>query len=154
MGISSLTFAQNANYVLRTNDTTFQSKGNPVITHKYTADPAALVYKDKVYLYTGHDVAPKKDARYVMHDWAVFSTSDMVNWTEHSVPLKTTDFAWAKDDAWAGQVIERNGKFYWYVAITHGTIHGKAIGVAVADNPLGPFKDARGSAIITNDMTT
>lgn len=154
MGISSLTFAQSANNVFRTNDTTFQAKGNPIITHKYTADPAALVYKDKVYLYTGHDVAPQKDARYVMHDWAVFSTSDMVNWTEHAVPLKTTDFAWAKDDAWAGQVIERGGKFYWYVAITHGTIHGKAIGVAVADNPLGPFKDARGSAIITNDMTT
>lgn len=32
-------------------------------------------------------------------------------------------------------------------------IEGKAIGVAVADNPLGPFKDARGSALITNDMT-
>ena len=154
VGISSLSYAQKANNIFRSNDTTFQSTGNPIITHKYTADPAALVYKDKVYLYTGHDVAPKDKARYEMHDWAVFSTSDMVNWTEHAVPLKTTDFAWAKDDAWAGQVIERNGKFYWYVAITHGTIHGKAIGVAVADNPLGPFKDARGSAIITNDMTT
>lgn len=135
-------------------DTVIHSEGNPIIRHKYTADPAALVYKDKVYLYTGHDEAPKTQARYVMHDWLVFSSPDMVTWTEHASPLKTTDFAWAKDDAWAGQVIERNGKFYWYVAITHGTIHGKAIGVAVADNPLGPFKDARGSAIITNDMTT
>jgi beta-xylosidase len=51
-------------------------------------------------------------------------------------------------------VVEHNGKFYWYVAVEHGTINGKAIGVAVADNPLGPFKDARGSALITNDMTT
>ena len=135
-------------------DTVIHATGNPIITHKYTADPAALVYKDKVYLYTGHDVAPDKQARYVMHDWLVFSSPDMVTWTEHAIPLKTTDFAWAKDDAWAGQVIERNGKFYWYVAITHKDIHGKAIGVAVADNPLGPFKDARGSAIITNDMTT
>lgn len=135
-------------------DTVIHSEGNPIIRHKYTADPAALVYKGKVYLYTGHDEAPKTQARYVMHDWLVFSSPDMVTWTEHASPLKTTDFAWAKDDAWAGQVIERNGKFYWYVAITHGTIHGKAIGVAVADNPLGPFKDARGSAIITNDMTT
>jgi hypothetical protein len=42
-------------------DTSFQSTGNPIITHKCTADAAALVYKDKVYLYTGHDVAsPKK----------------------------------------------------------------------------------------------
>ncbi|MBW4889496.1 glycoside hydrolase family 43 protein [Mucilaginibacter sp. HMF5004] len=127
--------------------------GNPIIRHEYTADPAAMVYKDKVYLYTGHDVAPKGRQGYVMHDWLCFSSSDMVTWTEHPSPLDVKAFAWAKDDAWAGQVIERNGKFYWYVAISHGTIHGKSIGVAVSDSPTGPFKDARGSAIITNDMT-
>jgi beta-xylosidase len=135
-------------------DTTIHANGNPIIRHKFTADPAAMVYKGKVYLYTGHDVAPTGRASYVMHDWLCFSSSDMVNWTEHPSPLDVKAFAWAKDDAWAGQVIERNGKFYWYVAISHGTIHGKAIGVAVSDSPTGPFKDARGSAIITNDMTT
>lgn len=132
----------------------FKIQGNPIITHKYTADPAALVYKDKVYLYAGHDQAPPKQERYVMHEWLVFSSSDMITWTEHPVPLKPADFSWASGDAWASQVIERNGKFYWYITASHATIHGKAIGVAVADNPLGPFKDARGSAIITNDMTT
>jgi beta-xylosidase len=154
LAVSYAFSAHATNTVSPVADTLIHATGNPIIRHKYTADPAALVYKDKVYLYTGHDEAPKNQARYVMHDWLVFSSPDMVTWTEHPSPLKTTDFAWAKDDAWAGQVIERNNKFYWYVAITHGTIHGKAIGVAVADNPLGPFKDARGSAIITNDMTT
>lgn len=144
---SSLAFAQQK-------DTTFTSNGNPIITHKYTADPAALVYKDTFYLYTGHDVAPKDKARYEMHDWLCFSTTDMKHWTEHPSPLNVKAFAWAKDDAWASQVIERNGKFYWYVAISHATIHGKAIGIAVADNPKGPFKDALGKALITNDMTT
>lgn len=128
--------------------------GNPVIHHKYTADPAALVYHNTVYLYTGHDEAPPRREGYVMKEWLCFSSTDMVNWTEHEVPLRVGDFAWAKADAWASQVIERNGKFYWYAAVEHGTIHGKAIGVAVADNPTGPFKDARGSALITNDMTT
>lgn len=135
-------------------DTVFHSNGNPIITHKYTADPAALVYNNKVYLYTGHDEAPAKLSNYRMHDWLCFSSTDMVNWTEHNTPLSTKDFAWASDDAWAGQVIPRNGKFYWYVAISHGTIHGKAIGVAVSDKPEGPYKDARGSALVTNDMTT
>ncbi|RYY27799.1 MAG: glycoside hydrolase [Sphingobacteriaceae bacterium] len=134
-------------------DTTFTSTGNPIIKHKFSADPGAMVYKDKVYLYTGHDVAPPREQSYRMHEWLCFSSADMINWTEHSSPLNVKDFAWAKDDAWASQVIERNGKFYWYVAITHNTIHGKAIGVAVADSPTGPFKDARGSALITNDMT-
>jgi beta-xylosidase len=135
-------------------DTSFKITGNPIITYKYTADPAAMVYKNKVYLYTGHDVAPEKRNSYEMHDWTCFSSSDMINWTEHVTPLSVKDFKWAKDDAWASQVIERNRKFYWYVAITHATIHGKAIGVAVADNPTGPFKDAIGAALITNDMTT
>ncbi|EOR96205.1 putative glycoside hydrolase, family 43 [Arcticibacter svalbardensis MN12-7] len=142
-----------SNNQINLKDTTFKSNGNPIIKHKYTADPAAIVYKDKVYIYTGNDVAPAGKSSYVMHDWLCFSSSDLVNWTEHPIPLRVTDFKWAQDDTWASQVIERNGKFYWYVAVEHGTIHVKSIGVAVSDSPTGPFKDARGSAIITNDMT-
>jgi beta-xylosidase len=127
---------------------------NPIIKDKYTADPAALVYKDKVYLYVGHDEAPNELNSYRMNEWLLYSSSDMVHWQEHPVPLKPTDFAWAKGDAWAAQVIERNGKFYWYVTVSHGTIHGKSIGIAVSDSPTGPFKDALGKALITNDMTT
>ncbi|TRW24735.1 family 43 glycosylhydrolase [Flavobacterium zepuense] len=126
---------------------------NPVIKGKYTGDPAALVYKDSVYLYAGHDEAPNDFNFYKMNEWLVYSTADMVHFKEHPVPLKTTDFKWAKGDAWAAQVIERNGKFYWYVTVEHATIPGKAIGVAVSDSPTGPFKDALGKALITNDMT-
>lgn len=134
--------------------TTAPVTNNPIIKDKYTGDPAALVYKDKVYLYAGHDEAPNDFNFYKMNEWLVYSTPDMIHWQEHPVPLKASDFAWAKGDAWASQVIERNGKFYWYVAVEHGTINGKAIGVAVSDSPTGPFKDALGKALITNDMTT
>ncbi len=130
------------------------SKGNPIITDKYTADPAAYVFGDSVYLYTGHDVAKAPKNSYEMNDWLVYSSADMVTWKEHKSPLSIKDFVWAKGDAWASQVIERDGKFYWYVAISHGTIHGKSIGIAVSDKPTGPFKDALGKALITNDMTT
>lgn len=146
---SSLIFAQEV-----TRDTTFRNEGNPLIRYKYTADPAAMIYKNRLYLYTGHDVCPPNQERYVMKDWCVFSTDDMKTWTEYPTPLSVKDFAWAKGDAWASQVIERNGKFYWYVAVEHAKIHGKAIGVAISDSPIGPFKDAKGSAIITNDLTT
>ena len=128
--------------------------GNPIIKHKYTADPAALVYGYSVYLYTGHDEPPPRKEGYVMNEWLCFSSADMINWHEHAVPMKVSDFKWAKADAWASQVIKRNGKFYWYAAMEHGSIPGKAIGVGVADKPEGPYKDARGSALITNDMTT
>ena len=68
-------------------DTSFVATGNPIIKHKFTADPAALVYKDKVYIYTGHDVAPEKRNGYEMHEWLLFSTSDMKTFTEHPSPL-------------------------------------------------------------------
>lgn len=144
-----LSFAAKAQPV---GDTLIQTTGNPLFHHLFTADPAAMVYKDSVYLYTGHDEAPKDAARYVMHDWQVFSSADMVNWTQHPSPLNVKAFSWAKGDAWASQVIECNGKFFWYVAVEGSG--GKAIGVAVADKPAGPFKDARGSALVTNSMTT
>ncbi len=47
--------------------------GNPIIRHKYTADPTVIVYHDTVYLYTGHDEAPSGEERYVMNDWLCFS---------------------------------------------------------------------------------
>lgn len=127
---------------------------NPVIRDRFTADPAALVYQGRVYLYTGHDEATPQDKHFVMRDWRVYSSTDLVNWKDHGSPMSARTFAWARSDAWASQVIERNGKFYWYAAVYHATINGYSIAVGVADSPAGPFKDARGSALITNDMTT
>ncbi len=128
--------------------------GNPIIKEKFTTDPAAIVYKDSVYLYTGHDEAPVGVNKFVMHEWLCYSSSDVVHWTEHPIPLRAKEFSWADDNAWASQVVERNHKFYWYVALKHKTITGCAIGVAVSDSPAGPFRDARGSALITNNMTS
>ena len=144
---------------IRTSDTafivqSFTATGNPIINHAYTADAAALVVGDSVYLYTGHDEAPAKENRYVMHEWLCFSTADMVHWKAHPSPLNVRAFSWAKGDAWASQVIEKNGKYYWFVAVEHATIKGKAIGGAVSDKPTGPFVDALGKALVTNDMTT
>ena len=124
---------------------------NPVIRHMYTADPSAMVYNDTFWLFTGHD---EGSTGYVMNDWHIYSSTDMVNWTTHGACLAVTAFSWASKDAWAGQCTYRNGKFYWYVPMTHRTISGKAIGVAVATKITGPYTDAKGSAIITNNMTT
>lgn len=126
--------------------------GNPIITHKYTCDPTAIVYNEKVYLYTGHDEAPVGVHEYIMNDWLCFSSADMVTWQEHTNPLKAIDFDWAKGDAYASKVIYHHNKFYWYVAISPNNDSGKSIGVALADNPTGPFKDLKGKAVITHNM--
>ncbi|WP_343305484.1 glycoside hydrolase family 43 protein [Chitinophaga niabensis] len=123
---------------------------NPIIQHKFTADPTVVSHNGTVYLYTGHDEAPIGSQEYVMKEWLCFSSTDLLNWREHPSPLKATDFSWAKGDAYASKVIHHERKFYWYAAVTHATIDGKAIGVAQADNPAGPFTDARGTALITS----
>ena len=118
---------------------------NPVIQTMYTADPAPRVYKDTVYLYTGHD--EDKSTWFTMKDWRCYTSTDMVNWTDRGSPLSLETFSWAKKDAWAGQCIPRNGKFYWYVPMNHETM-GMSIGVAVSDSPTGPFKDALGKPLV------
>lgn len=126
---------------------------NPLFTDVFTADPAPLVHQDTLYLYTGHDEAGDGEL-FRMNDWLVFSTKDMKHWTKHGPVMRATDFKWAAKDAWAAQVTEKNGKFYLYAPVNHDkTNPGFAIGVAVADSPLGPFRDARGTALVTNDMT-
>ena len=83
----------------------------------YTADPAPLVYNGRVYLYTGHD--EDGSTYFTMKEWRVWSSADMVNWTDHGSPMSLATFSWADADAWAGQAVDRNGKFYWYVPVTN-----------------------------------
>ena len=128
---------------------------NPILRDNFTADPAPLVVGDTVYLYVGHDMAKDKEM-FNMTDWLCYSSQDMKNWTAHGPIMKPTDFKWASKDAWAAQTVQKNGKFYFYATVQHDNSPGKggkAIGVAVADQPTGPFVDARGSALVSNDMT-
>ncbi|WP_262917449.1 family 43 glycosylhydrolase [Zunongwangia pacifica] len=83
----------------------------PIIQTKYTADPAPMVYNDTIFLYTSHD---EDDAEgFKMLDWLLYTSTDMVNWTEHGAVASLKDFSWAPQDngAWAVQCIERDGKF-------------------------------------------
>ncbi|MFV0522194.1 MAG: glycoside hydrolase family 43 protein [Mangrovibacterium sp.] len=129
--------------------------GNPIFDTPLTADPAVLTHNDTLYLYTGSDeAAPGKNA-FVMSKWYGFSTTDMVHWKNHGVILDVADFKWADRSAFAGHCIENNGKFWWYVPMIpkDSTLiehEGFAIGVAVADHPMGPYKDALGAPLVAD----
>lgn len=118
---------------------------NPIVQTWYTTDPAPMVHDGTLYVYTGHD--EDKADFFWMQEWRAYSTKDMVNWTDHGSPLAIESFAWADDRAWAAQCVERNGKFYWYVCLHSKLTNAMAIGVAVGDSPLGPFKDAIGKPL-------
>lgn len=121
---------------------------NPIVQTWFTSDPAPMVSGDRLYVYTGHD----EDAAdfFWMYEWRCYSTSDMVNWTDHGGLMGLNTFSWADDRAWASQCIERDGKFFWYICAHSKLSGGMAIGVAVGDSPTGPFYDALGRPLYEN----
>ena len=126
--------------------TSFLNAQNPIIQTSYTADPAPMVHDDKLYLYTSHD--EDNSTWFTMDDWRLYTTEDMVNWTDHGAVLEYTDFDWALKNAWAPAAIERDGKFYIYVPITDRS-NQNGIGVAVSDSPYGPFIDPLGKPLVS-----
>ncbi|WP_437597222.1 family 43 glycosylhydrolase [Sorangium sp. So ce590] len=118
---------------------------NPIVQTFYTADPAPMVHEGRLYLYTSHDEDVSVNNFYTMNDWRLYSTTDMVNWTDHGSPASYKTFRWGTGDAWAPQGVARNGKYYLYVPLNNAT--GARIGVGVSDNVAGPFMDPLGKEL-------
>lgn len=129
---------------------------NPIFTDRFTADPACTVVGDRLYAYVGEDKAAP-GGWFSMPHWVVYSTGDMTDWECHGPVLEAKAFPNANPNgAWAAQMVEKDGKYYYYVTLDD-TRNGKhMIDVAVSDSPLGPFVPARkdGTPLITDDMTT
>lgn len=122
-----------------------------------TADPSGHVWADgKMYLYTSHDEECQPD--FHMKNWHTFSSSDLVNWTDHGPSLSVDDLSWADNYAWAPDAAYKNGKYYLVFPAGKGVKDRKnpknstkwmGLGVAVSDSPTGPFKDAIGAPLWT-----
>ncbi len=139
---------------------TFVFAGNPIVRDKFTADPAPMVHDGRLYLYVGHDEfyegqdSASGGKEFNITEWLCYSTADMHTWADHGPVLRPTDFEWAVGEAWASQVVERDGKFYYYTTVQGGEPYvGKCVGVAVSDSPTGPFVDAIGKPLVSDDMT-
>ncbi|GEO06273.1 hypothetical protein AAE02nite_39370 [Adhaeribacter aerolatus] len=118
--------------------------GNPVFPGWY-ADPEGVIFGKKYWIYPTYS-APYNQQ--VLMD--AFSSPDLVNWTKHSRIIDTTQVKWAKRALWAPAVIEKDKKYYLFFGandIQNDQQLG-GIGVAVADNPAGPFKDLLGKPLV------
>ncbi|MFD5012079.1 family 43 glycosylhydrolase [Streptomyces chartreusis] len=119
--------------------------GNPFVDGWY-ADPDIAIYDGKYWVFP---TASKPYGEQTHLD--AFSSTDLVHWTKHSNVLTTADVTWAKYAVWAPAPVERDGKYYLYFAandIQNNSQLG-GIGVAVADRPEGPYKDALGKPLIS-----
>jgi arabinoxylan arabinofuranohydrolase len=131
--------------------------GNPLLAHKFGADPYALVYGDRVYLYMTGDVLEhdaegnvKENSYGGINKLAVISSDDLVNWTDHGyIHVAGRDGAakWATQSwapAVAHKVVDGKDKFFLYFAN-----NASGIGVLTADSPLGPWTDPLGKPLIS-----
>ena len=115
----------------------------PIMAHRHAADPSALVHGQRLYLYASNDDENGTNG-YSMTSIVCFSTEDLKNWTDHGIVFSATQHTTWASYAWAPSVVHRDGVFYLYFA--NG---GASIGVATSSLPTGPFRDARGSPLIS-----
>ena len=121
---------------------------NPFIMDQFTADPTARVFKDRVYVFPSHDIPAKpgkgRAGWFVMEDYHVFSSPNLTDWTDHGVIVSQNKVNWVDSTTfsmWAPDCIEKNGIYYFYFPANTKASFGKgsSIGVAIADNPAGPY---------------
>ncbi|OED92784.1 glycoside hydrolase family 43 protein [Vibrio breoganii] len=117
---------------------------SPLVTHMYTADPSAHVFNGKIYIYPSHDIETNQPLNdngdhFDMRDYHVISLDQPFGKaTDHGNALDVKDVKWAERQMWAPDAAEKDGKYYLYFPAKNaeGIFH---IGVAVADQPEGPF---------------
>ena len=133
------------------------SAGNPILSDGsyYSADPAPIVVGDTLYILAGRDEAKPDVNNFVMNEWEMFATQNVASkrWTLYPDIARPEMFAWSKPGhAYAGQIVQGADKrFYMYAPVEEGKREHAdpfVIGVAVADSPLGPWKDAHPSGPI------
>ncbi|MBX4179091.1 family 43 glycosylhydrolase [Streptomyces geysiriensis] len=111
---------------------------SPVLPGLY-ADPDVRYVDGRYWIYPTTDGFPGWSGT----RFKAFSSRDLVHWTDHGVILDLgPDVSWADGNAWAPAIAERDGKYYFYFCAE------QQIGVAVADSPAGPFKDALGGPLV------
>ena len=122
---------------------------NPIILDQFTADPAARVFGNSVYLYPSHDIMAKEGQGragwFCMEDYHVFSSDKLTDWTDHGVIVSQNKVKWADSTTysmWAPDCIFKNGRYYFvFPAQAKDTSNGRgfSIGVYVSEKPAGPF---------------
>ncbi len=146
---------------------------NPIITQRFMADPYAIEYNGRVYVYGSNDsdsMIPNGDGTYPKNSYRniksinCISSADLVNWTDHGEIQVASDENKGKEGIakWAGnswapaicynkvkdaETGEMKTKFFLYFANS-----ASSIGVLCADSPTGPWVDPIGKPMITRDM--
>lgn len=117
--------------------------GNPLFSGWY-ADPEGIIFGDKYWIFPTRSLPFEEQVSF-----DAFSSPDLKTWTLHENIIDTVEVKWAKRAMWAPSIIEKDGKYYFFFSANNIFKDGEGgIGVAVADNPEGPYKDLLGKPLI------
>ncbi len=126
--------------------------GNPIFSHALGADPYAMEYDGRVYVYmTADDYQYDANGNVIDNNFSyiktfrVVSSADLMNWTDHGeIPVAGPDgiAKWA-NNSWAPAIAHKeiDGKEKFFLYFADG---GTGIGVLEGDSPLGPWRDPLG----------
>jgi hypothetical protein len=121
---------------------------NPIVEGVGLCDPKVRIYDNYAWLYATHDAVPGSK-RFIMRDWWVWTSDDLVNWKLVSV-LKPEQTYYKKpwDSCWATDAIRHNGHYYFYFSRGNSEL-----GVMMADSPAGPWRDPIGKPLVAQGST-
>jgi beta-xylosidase len=114
---------------------------NPIV-QRFAADPSILVADGRMYIYATDDQS-NSGTYWDSNAWRLFSSTDLVNWTDHGAPFSVSGFGWATQYAWAPSAVQRGSNYYLYLPVDR-----TRIGVARSTSPTGGFSDPRGNPLI------
>lgn len=143
--------------------------GNPVIPGWY-ADPEGIIIEDEYWIFptwsdhygasvtgvafSAQQLKMRENAinkQYLKQTFLdAFSSPDLLDWERHHRVLDVEGVEWAAYSLWAPSIVESNGRFYLFFSANdiQGDDQTGGIGLAVADRPEGPYKDALGKPLI------
>ncbi|MEK3720218.1 family 43 glycosylhydrolase [Paenibacillus sp. FSL H8-0034] len=121
----------------------------PQFVDGYYADPDVQIYNGTYWVYPTRSTQVGESGTGAK-SLDIFSSTDMVNWTKYSNVISSANISWLQHSLWAPNGTYRDGKYYIYFAANAINGDGQlgGIGVAVADNPQGPYTDAIGAPLI------
>ena len=135
-------------------DNMTKTTGNPLLSNIFCADPTAVEYEGRLYVYGTNDQqqyetvgADGSNTYEHIKSLVMLSTDDMVNWTYHGTIDVGEISPWAIA-SWAPSVVSRveeDGKTHFYLYYSNS---GWGVGVLTAESPTGPWTDPLGKSII------
>lgn len=127
------------------------TRANPISANVFCADPTAVEYEGRLYVYGTNDheqyLKAKKNTYEKIKSLVCFSTDDMLNWTYHGEINVGKIAPWIYN-SWAPSICSRkeaDGLTHFYLYFSNS---GAGSGVLTATSPLGPWTSPLNKALV------